>query len=84
MSIKSKLVTAATALTLVAGVGAAGILTANAATPKCGRACTDFYSRAFGTSSVLDALHQVGKAVNVPAKALAHQLWSALRGVLPH
>ena len=71
MSIKSKLVTAATALTLIAGVGAAGTLTANAATPKCGGGCTDFYSRAFGSSAVLDTLHQVRKAgqLTILAKA---------------
>ena len=57
MSIKSKIVTAAAALTLIAGVGAAGTLTARAATPKCGALCSDFYSRAFGTASVLDVLH---------------------------
>jgi hypothetical protein len=62
MSIKSKLVTAATALTLIAGAGAAATLTANAATPKCGGGCADFYSRAFGPSSVLNALHQGAKA----------------------
>jgi len=57
MSIKSKIVTAAAALALIGGIGAAGTLTANAATLKCGPACSDFYSRAFGTGSVLDALH---------------------------
>ena len=57
MSIKTKIVTAAAAFTLIVGVGAAGTLTANAATPKCGPQCSDFYSRAFGTGSVLDALH---------------------------
>ena len=52
MSIKSKLVTAATALTVISGVGAGGTLTANAATSKCGATCSDFYSRAFGTAFV--------------------------------
>lgn len=62
MSIKSKLVTAATALTVIAGVGAAGTLTANAATPKCGAACSDFYSRAFGTAFVLGVPNRAGHA----------------------
>lgn len=62
MSIKSKLVTAATALTVIVGVGTAGTLTANAATPKCRAACSDFYSRAFGTAFVLSVPDQVGHA----------------------
>jgi hypothetical protein len=62
MSIKSSIVTAVTALTLVTGAGAAGTLAANAATPKCGQLCSDFYSRAFGTGSVLDVLDQAGQA----------------------
>jgi hypothetical protein len=62
MSIKSKLVTAATALTVMAGVGAAGTLTANAATSKCGAICSEFYSATTGTALVLDAPNQVGQA----------------------
>jgi hypothetical protein len=62
MSIKTKLVTAATALTVMAGVGATATLTANAATPKCGALCSDFYSAATGTGWVLDAPAQVGQA----------------------
>src|SRR5260370_27575110 len=58
MSIKSKLVTAATALTVMAGVGAAGTLTANAATSKCGAICSEFYSATTGTAFVLDAPKQ--------------------------
>jgi hypothetical protein len=60
MSIKSKLVTVATALTVIAGVGAGGTLTANAATPKCGASCSDFYSRAFGTAFVFSVPNKVG------------------------
>ena len=70
MSIKSKIVTAAAALTLIAGVGAAGTLTARAATPKCGALCSDFYSRAFGPGFVLDALH-AGRAGQVTTLAKA-------------
>jgi hypothetical protein len=62
MSIKTKLVTAATALTVMAGVGAAGTLTANAATPKCGGICSEFYSATTGTAFVLDVPTQVGQA----------------------
>ncbi len=60
MSIKSKLVAAATALTVIAGVGAAGTLTANAATHQCGATCSDFYSRAFGTAFVLSVPNRAG------------------------
>jgi len=62
MSIKNNLVTAATVLTVMAGVGAAGTLAANAATPKCGATCSDFYSGTTGTAFVLDAPHQVRHA----------------------
>jgi hypothetical protein len=62
MSIKTKLVTAAATLTLIAGVSAAATQTANAATPKCGATCSDFYSHALGTAFVLDVADQVGQA----------------------
>jgi hypothetical protein len=62
MSIKSKLVTAATALAVIAGVGAAGTLTANAATPRCGATCSNFYSRAFGTAFVFGVANKAGQA----------------------
>jgi hypothetical protein len=65
MSIKTKLVTAATVLTVMAGVGAAGTLTANAATPKCGALCSDFYSATSGTAFVLDAPNQAGQPVTL-------------------
>jgi hypothetical protein len=65
MSIKRKLATAATALTVIAGVGAAGTLTANAATPKCGATCTDFFSHAAGTAFVLNAPNRVGQPVTL-------------------
>ena len=50
MSIKSKIVTAAATLTLAAGVGAAGTLTANAATLPCAANCVNWFSAAFGTA----------------------------------
>ena len=65
MSIKRKLVTAATALAVITGVGAAGTLTANAATPKCGATCTDFFSRATGPAFVLSAPNRVGQPVTL-------------------
>jgi len=54
MSVKSKVLAGAAALTLmgglgVAGLGAAGV--ANAATPSCGNSCIDIFSHDFGTYS---------------------------------
>ena len=66
MSIKSKIFAAAATLTLVGGLGAAGTLTANAATPSCGHHCIDIFSREFGThrhpAFVLDVFQQKAKA----------------------
>ncbi len=49
MSIKSKLLAGAATLALVGGVGAAGAMSASAATPSCGPNCIDIFSREFGT-----------------------------------
>ncbi len=52
MSFKSKVFAAAATLTLVGGIGAAGTLTAgaaSAATPSCGKNCIDIFSQKFGT-----------------------------------
>jgi hypothetical protein len=65
MSIKTKLVTAATAVTVMTGVGVAGTLTANAATPKCGATCSDFYSGTSGTAFVLAAPRRAGQPVTL-------------------
>ena len=66
MSIKSKIFAAAATLTLVGGIGAAGTLTANAATPSCGHNCIDIFSREFGTHKhpnfVLDVFQQKARA----------------------
>jgi hypothetical protein len=66
MSIKSKIFAAAATLTMVGGLGAAGTLTANAATPSCGHHCIDIFSREFGTHKhpafVLDVFQQKAKA----------------------
>jgi hypothetical protein len=73
MSIKSKVLAAATTLTLVGGAGAAGALAtatgANAATPSCGATCINIFSREFGThfrpNFVVDVLRQ-GEKVGQP------------------
>ena len=49
MSLKSKLVAAAVAVTLVGGVITARAPSAKAATPQCGPHCVGVFSRAFGT-----------------------------------
>jgi hypothetical protein len=66
MSIRSKVLAAAVALT-VAG-GAIGTLPASAATPECGPNCISIFSRAFGTydqpnfvEAVLDGQAKVGQ-----------------------
>ena len=65
MSVKSKVFAAAATLTLVGGVGVAGLATAgaaNAATPSCGGSCIDIFSHQFGTfadpSFVMDSFKQ--------------------------
>ena len=66
MSIKSKVLAAAATLTLLGGLGAAGVLSANAATPSCGHYCIDIFSREFGThhtpNFVLDVYRGTAKA----------------------
>jgi hypothetical protein len=66
MSMKSKIFAAAATLTLAGGIGAAGTLTANAATPSCGHNCIDIFSREFGThfspNFVLDVYQQRAQA----------------------
>jgi hypothetical protein len=65
MSLKSMIITVMAALAVFVGVGAAGVLSANAATPAstgCGSSCTDLFSPAFGTATppafVLDVRNQ--------------------------
>src|SRR5580704_7020281 len=65
MSVKGKVFAAAATLTLVGGVGVAGLATAgaaNAATPSCGFSCVDVFSHQFGTfadpSFVMDSFKQ--------------------------
>jgi hypothetical protein len=72
MSIKSKVFAAAATLTVVGGVGTAGVMsagTAHAATPSCGYSCIDIFSRDFGNYStpmfVMDTWRQT-EAVGQP------------------
>jgi hypothetical protein len=72
MSVKGKVFAAAATLTLVGGVGVAGMATAgaaNAATPSCGPHCVDIFSHQFGTfadpSFVMDSFKQ-GDAAGTP------------------
>jgi hypothetical protein len=72
MSIKSKVLAAAATLTLVGGVGTAGVLSAgpaSAATPSCGIACVNLFSYQFGThrspNYVVDVLRQ-GERIGQP------------------
>jgi len=66
MSIKSKVLAAAATLTLVGGLGMAGVLgttvSASAETPSCGPGCLDIFSHEFGTHHdplfVLDVYQQ--------------------------
>ena len=65
MSIKSKVLAATAALTLVGGVGAVAASSACAATPSCGHRCINVFSRQFGThhspSFVMDVFRQGAK-----------------------
>src|SRR5437773_4055780 len=65
MGLKSKVFAAAATLTLVGGVSTVGMLSAAAATPSCGGACVDIFSREFGThrtpNFVLDVWRQGAK-----------------------
>jgi hypothetical protein len=69
MSIKSKVLAATAALTLVGGLGAVTASSAGAATPSCGHDCLDLFSREFGTHAhpnfVQDVLQQ-GSSLGQP------------------
>ncbi len=73
MSIKSKVLAAATTLTLVSGAGMAGALTAGsaaAATPSCGSGCVNTFNKDFppsglgGPASPIDVFRQSEKVGN--------------------
>lgn len=51
MSLKNKVLAAAAVMTMMGGFGAAGTLSANAATPECGDSCIQIYNTKFGTSA---------------------------------
>jgi hypothetical protein len=51
MSIKSKALAAAAALTVAAGLSTVGTLPASAATPQCGPHCIQIFSAKFGTNA---------------------------------
>jgi hypothetical protein len=51
MSIKSKVLAATAALTIVGGISTLGTLSASAATPACGQGCIEVFSPEFGTST---------------------------------
>ena len=62
MSIKSKVLAGAAALSVIAGAAGVAATSANAATPSCGHGCIDVFSRLFGTQHhpnfVLDVYKQ--------------------------
>jgi hypothetical protein len=66
MSIKSRILAATAALTVVGGLGTAGALSANAATPSCGNSCINIFLREFGShrspNFVLDVWRQSARA----------------------
>jgi hypothetical protein len=51
MSVKNKVFAAAAALTVAGGLGAVVPLSASAATPQCGKACVQIFSKEFGTAA---------------------------------
>ena len=68
MSIKSKLLATAATLTLVSGVGMAGVLAAGpaaAATPSCGPGCVNLFNVDIGPGFLVDVLRQ-GEKVGQP------------------
>ena len=70
MSVKSKIVISAAALTLLGGVGAAATPTVHAATLACGNVCTNLFNAGVGTSEVINVLNQVS-AVDQPVDLAA-------------
>jgi hypothetical protein len=66
MSIKSKVLATAATLALIGGLGTAGAVSANAATPPCGRHCIDIFLREFGShrspNFVLDVFRGTARA----------------------
>jgi hypothetical protein len=65
MSIKKKVFAIAATMTMVGGVSAVGLMSADAATPSCGPNCATASSLEFGPNFVLDVLRQ-GEKVGQP------------------
>jgi hypothetical protein len=65
MSIKSKVFATAATMTMVGGIGAVGLLPAQAATPSCGGTCVSGVGQEYGPAFVLDVLRQ-GEKVGQP------------------
>jgi hypothetical protein len=65
VGLKTKILAAASVLTLAGGLAAAGAATSSAATPSCGPNCIDVFSKNFGSYSnpqfVLDVYRQAAK-----------------------
>ena len=59
MSIKSKVLAAAAALTLAGGLSAVGTVAASAATPQCGPSCVEVYSMKYATPTSLGFVETV-------------------------
>ncbi len=76
MSIKSKVLAGAAALTMAAGIGTAGTLTANAGTPSCGGTCSNlFVQKYFNGLSVQDfALDVFKRGANVGQPVILFQV----------
>ena len=65
MSIKKKVFAVAATMTMVGGVSAVGLMSANASTPSCGGNCVTWYGEEYGPTFVLDVLRQ-GERVGQP------------------
>ena len=69
MSMKRTIVTVAATLALAVGAGAAGTLSATAATSACAQSCFNWFSAAFGTAAhpnyVLDLSSATGRPVTL-------------------
>jgi hypothetical protein len=64
MSIRSKVLAAAAAVTLIAGVGTAGVLSAgpaSAGTPSCGHGCLNVWNQDIGPEFTVDVFRQGSK-----------------------
>jgi hypothetical protein len=76
ISIRSKVVTAAAALAIVAGLSATGTQTANAETRSCGPECIELSSVEFGTGYIVDVVHNnavIGAPVTLAAASRTNQ-----------